>query len=182
VTTKVCPKCRVEKGLGEFHRNVGRKDGRCGHCKSCVKLASAKFYAENSDKIKAYQAKYKIENSDKLKAQKAKYRAENKEEIRVRDAEFYAENKEEIRVRQAEFYAENSEKMKARQAKYQAENLEKVKAYKARIVIDLEDTYVKTQVKLPNPPQELIEHKREQLLMYRATRDLLKTLKDEDNE
>ncbi len=32
---KTCTKCGEEKGLNEFHRCRGKKDGRHGHCKPC---------------------------------------------------------------------------------------------------------------------------------------------------
>ena len=45
---------------------------------------NSKYYAENSEKIKARIAKYCTENSEKEKIRCAKYRVENKEKIKLR--------------------------------------------------------------------------------------------------
>jgi hypothetical protein len=137
VTTKVCPRCKAEKGVGEFTKDRYQKDGLKNRCAAC----DAKFYAENSEK---------------LKAQNAKYRKENSEKVRARYRKYYAENTEKERVRRAKYYAENTEKEMVRRAKRYA-----------RISLNLEDSFVRYRLKNPNPPQELIELKRIQLRIHR---------------
>lgn len=111
MTTKVCYKCKVEKGLGEFYRDGKACDGLGSYCKQCNNARKDEWRANNPEKAK--------------------------------------ENR---------------------------------RTYRAEITDTLADPYIKHLLGTDNPSQELIEHKREQLLMYRATQDLLKTLKDEDNE
>ena len=137
MTTKVCPRCKAEKGVGEFTKDRYQKDGLKNRCAAC----DAKFYAENSEKLKAQNAKYRNENSEKVRARYRKYYAENTEKERVRRAKYYAENTEKEMVRRAKRYA--------------------------RISLNLEDSFVRYRLKNPNPPQELIELKRIQLRIHR---------------
>ena len=152
MTTKVCPRCKAEKGVGEFTKDRYQKDGLKNRCAAC----DAKFYAENSEKLKAQNAKYRNENSEKVRARYRKYYAENSEKVRAGQAKRYAENTEKERVRRAKYYAENTEKEMVRRAKRYA-----------RISLNLEDSFVRYRLKNPNPPQELIELKRIQLRIHR---------------
>ena len=63
--TKMCPKCKIEKPVSEFHKNRCCKDGLCQQCKECVKK-----YLQ-TDKAKARTRKH--EQSEKCKAMRKKY-------------------------------------------------------------------------------------------------------------
>ena len=76
---------------------------------------------------KERKAKYYSENSEKVKAEHAKYRSENSEKEKERKAKYYSENHEKMKERSAKYYSENAEKEKERQAKYRSENPEKLK-------------------------------------------------------
>lgn len=39
-----CGKCRVAKGVDEFHKNLSKKSGRESHCKQCVLARKSKNY------------------------------------------------------------------------------------------------------------------------------------------
>lgn len=52
---KKCSKCETVKPLDGFHRDSRKKDGRHGHCKTCVLDRVAKYRADNIDKVKAAQ-------------------------------------------------------------------------------------------------------------------------------
>jgi len=77
--TKTCTKCGKTKPLTEFHKRMSRKCGvqsRCKVCRNAVNAKySAKYYAENSEKVLASQAKYKKDNLDKYRAYNQRYRA-----------------------------------------------------------------------------------------------------------
>lgn len=47
---KRCSKCRVEKPLGEFHREARASDGRRPACKECVRESARRWHSENRDK------------------------------------------------------------------------------------------------------------------------------------
>ena len=44
MNTKICFKCNIEKGLGEFYRHPKTADGRFGKCKECSKRDFRKDY------------------------------------------------------------------------------------------------------------------------------------------
>lgn len=78
--SKVCSKCKVEKGVGEFSKNKGKKDGLSCYCKPC-KVALAKDWQENNkEKARDKVYRYRAINVDRYKASQAKY-ANNQKEV-----------------------------------------------------------------------------------------------------
>jgi len=69
--TKVCAKCDVEKGLGEFYRQKTAKDGVQSWCKVCTK----QYYKDNKESIKQYGKQYREDNKERAKHHSAKRRA-----------------------------------------------------------------------------------------------------------
>lgn len=79
--TKVCSRCKIEKGITEYHKRPDRPDGIVSHCKQCekerkskmaeeVKAYSKKYYEENKESVckrSALKAREKIEYINKLK-------------------------------------------------------------------------------------------------------------------
>jgi hypothetical protein len=168
---KICTDCKVEKEESDFRRNSRAKDGRAWKCKTCSRERIAKWHAEHPEKAKAYRAKHRAEHPEKAKAYSAKHRAENAEKVKARIAKYRAENAEKVKAQQAEYFA-----------KYRAENAEKMKAQRARYSAELDTVYVKQLLGIPDPPPELIEMKREQILMHRATKQLQQILKEKIDE
>lgn len=80
---KVCSRCKKSKPLGEFSKNVTRKDGLQAECRVCVKVFSKDYYEKNRDKRLEYQKDYAEKNRDKILEQKKDYnkswRAANKD-------------------------------------------------------------------------------------------------------
>ncbi len=91
-------------------------------CIDCAKVASAKHYGENSDKVKKSQAKYYAENADKVKARAAYYRAEHLDEAKAYRARYYAETADKAKASNARWCAENVDKSEAYKARWLAEN------------------------------------------------------------
>ncbi len=147
---KVCRKCKEEKPLTEFYANKSSSDGRILYCRSCSKALKKVWYAENQEKVKAASAAYRAANQEKVKAASTAYRAANQEKLR------------------------------ANSASWRAANPEKVKANNAAQVEALSDGYIADRLGLPlaTIPQELVNLKREQLKMRRATKQLTKTIKE----
>jgi len=58
--TKVCTKCKEDKGLDQFCKNNANKDGINNSCKSCRKLLNK----NNIHIIKEYNKRYKIKTPD----------------------------------------------------------------------------------------------------------------------
>ena len=53
-STKPCRKCHIEKPLAGFYRHKKMSDGYLNFCIQCVKQREKKRYAENKEKINAY--------------------------------------------------------------------------------------------------------------------------------
>jgi len=89
-------------------------------------------------------------------------------------AKWRAENPEKERASAAKYRAENPEKVRARVAKYRAENPEKVRAIKAKCRASLTDGYIADLLDLPakKVPPQLIELKREQILLQRLAKEM----------
>ena len=117
----------------------------------------------------AYQAAYRKANAEKEAYRKAAYNKANAEKINSRQSAYLKANAEKIASRKAAYYKANAEKEASRKAAYNKANAEK-----------LSDVYISTLLGIPlrEAPHELIEMKREQLLLKRALSELNKTLKE----
>ena len=99
--TKICSKCKEEKGVCEYTKKSRNKDGINCQCKECEK----KYYLENSEKLKKLSSEryYKNHSENKEKQKKRresnpdymqKYREINNEKIRLKKKEYDDKNKE----------------------------------------------------------------------------------------
>lgn len=57
MTGKVCSKCKIEKELTEFHKNINSKDGVKNICKKCISENNKK--PEEREKINNRDRKWK---------------------------------------------------------------------------------------------------------------------------
>ena len=71
---KICNKCKENKPLEEYYKEVRHKDGRYSECKSCVINRQEEY--NKSDRGKATQAEYR--KSDRGKAVQIKYNNSDK--------------------------------------------------------------------------------------------------------
>lgn len=53
---KQCKACKQEKPITEFYEHLAMADGHLSFCKSCKRIDSYNYYANNKDKVKKYQA------------------------------------------------------------------------------------------------------------------------------
>lgn len=63
---KVCTKCKVAKPLTEYNRHSQTPSGLQPACKACNKIACAKYYAGNKEKVMASNAKWVAKNKEKV--------------------------------------------------------------------------------------------------------------------
>ncbi len=82
---KVCPKCKRELSIDNFHRDLSRKDGLRIYCRSCAADYRENHYRNNRDKALQYGKKYYAGNREKILIKHVEY-----------DEEFYAKNREKI--------------------------------------------------------------------------------------
>ena len=143
--TKFCSKCGEVKALELFMQ--GRNS-----CYVCV-LASYKAYKEaNREKIKASSKAYREANREKIKA---RYEA-NREKIKVKGKAYREANREKIAIRVKLYGKANRKKL-----------VIKEKLCRDKLSIG----YVTNQLRIKNPPKELIELKRVQLQITRELRN-----------
>jgi len=68
--TKVCPKCKKEKSIGEFGKEKKSKDGYKCYCKKCWNNYNKKYikdwYRNNKDRIVEYKKVYNEENKENI--------------------------------------------------------------------------------------------------------------------
>ncbi len=75
MSTKICPRCKEEKPLAEFHVNRITKSGRQVYCKTC----KTKFQKDNQENLNRYHQKYRA--SKKYKEWYQVWRLKNRKKI-----------------------------------------------------------------------------------------------------
>jgi len=83
-----CSKCNEFKLFNEFHKNKKGKHGVNHLCKSCVKVKTKKYWAENKEVMKLRKQAWIDKDPEKAKASK-----------RTSDAKSYEKNKDKYKCR-----------------------------------------------------------------------------------
>ncbi len=154
---KKCSKCGEVKPLSEFNKSKSRKDRHADWCKECLNIYSKAYRKANPEKILAYNKAYRKANPEKILAYSKAY---------------YKVNKEKLNDYSKEWAVNNPEKRKVSVNKNALKNKK-----------ELSDNYVKrlfiqrTSLTASDIPPELIEIKRQQLILKR----LLKQQKELTN-
>lgn len=198
--TKVCSKCGVEKDVGEFYKDKKGRGGLSSTCKVCAYSHHRAWVENNPAKVKEYSKRYYDKHrDDRLEYSKAYY-WENRDAALERGREYYGANKDRAIEYRKRYYVSNKDAIDARNVEYKRRHrakfneLDRVwRAANKDVVRDmerrkserkigqLEPSYVKDQLRklgISNPSPELIEAKREQLALYRATKQLYEAIKD----
>lgn len=87
---KICPKCKENKSLHEYHNNKNKKYGKETYCKICLNKNAKNKYIEDprfeyhkkyskNEKTKQYQKEYRLKNKEKIKQVISKWYYDNKE-------------------------------------------------------------------------------------------------------
>ncbi len=140
MTYKVCSKCKVEKTLDEFYKDLRNKDGKSSNCKECHAVNAANWKANNPEKVRLIQKAYYAKNAEKRRDAAKKWVSKNRENVNIMRAKWRIENP---------LCPTSKEGMKLRR-------------------LNLHDNAVKQTLRgVSNPPQELIELKRLHLQMKR---------------
>ena len=107
-----------------------------------------------------------------------------KESTAARDKAYYEANKEKVAARHRTYREANKEKLAAREKAYREANKEKVVARHRTYRELITDQYAaqKLGLKKSECPPELIEMKREQLLIARMTKELDQLTKEQCHE
>ena len=67
---KICPRCKTEKNLSEFHKQY---EEYCCWCKICQKETRHKHYLANRNKIAVQRKEYVRRNRNKIKARQRRW-------------------------------------------------------------------------------------------------------------
>ncbi|WP_157839971.1 HNH endonuclease [Streptomyces megasporus] len=100
VPAKSCSHCYAVKALSQFNKNSGKPDGRESRCRECHRAANAQWYAENTERQRAYAAWYHKEYAEKRRAYVARWYAEHTEERRAYMVRYRAENPDKERAKE----------------------------------------------------------------------------------
>lgn len=125
---KTCNRCRKEKPLHDFNKQVHGKFGRKGRCKSCCNLYTKKYYQENSERLKEYSKLYRKENPNYQK----EYYKNNREKVLSSWSEYYFKNKSKIQTRTKKWREANKERLLKQEELYRSNNRNKARDYYQR--------------------------------------------------
>lgn len=185
--TKQCSKCGEVKPLDAFHKQQQGALGVRSTCKAC-RIEEKKIYRqENRVAINAKQAEYRKTHAKQIAQRNKKYRSSCREKINETRNEWRKKNRNlenaiKRRNRDKNKAAINSKKME----KYY-KNPTKYSNLAKKYISSLPDSYIVriicrgSLLKPDEITQELIDMKREQLLMHRATKQLMDSLKEKEN-
>lgn len=152
--TKVCTKCGECKAVTEFNKQAGRMLGIASNCKICRAKAKNKWKFANPEKVRAYDAATRKNKPEMMLSKRAKYKANNPEAVRASLAKYQENNNEAIQER----------------ARFRVASL--CKLYVAQ----------RLGVRVADCSPELIDMKREQLTIYRLTKQITNAAKQLENE
>ena len=151
-------------GIGKSLRYLS---GKC--CIKCMKISSSLYFKKNKKRSKERHKKYQKENKEKYNEYSKK---------------FYKENTDKCIERSMKYHKENKERINENQKKYRKENRDKAKEHRKKYLLALSKNYVKRQISLQlnietdKISPEMIELKREQLMIYREIKQFKKEIND----
>ena len=184
---KVCSTCKLELPLTDFYKSKSKKDGFYQECKTCNKKRLAKYRRDNKEKIAESSAKYRRDNKEKITSRAAKYYRDNPEKY----SDYYKKNREKILEISIKYSQTHKKQISNYKTIYKRLNPEKsydaVRKCHKKYVSECTDNYlikiIKRNTNLsPNKiPQDLIELKREQILLKRTCKELGNELKKHQN-
>ena len=102
--TKICPKCREEKPLGEFYTDASQSSGYATYCKKCSLIAAKEWREKNKERVKELRRNWNEENKltvfeqNKKRTKKWRSNKDNREKANAKSREYKKKNREIINV------------------------------------------------------------------------------------
>jgi len=118
--TKVCSRCKREKGIDHFYKNCRAKDGLQYHCRECHR----EYAVADRDRRTEYKSKYYQENKVRILEDCKNYRQANATKIAQYQKEYYQTNKEKIGEYHREHYRANKEAISTYHYEYKRKRLQ----------------------------------------------------------
>ena len=111
---KVCTKCKVEKEVVNFYKDIKGKNGLSSICKLCINEYKKQWNLHNPE----YNKKYYLNNKDEIKENQKQYQLNNPEKSK----KYYLDNKEKINTNKKKYRSNNPEKTKKENKKFRLNN------------------------------------------------------------
>lgn len=174
---KTCTKCGVEKELTEFYTRQSRPLARC---KKCTLEANKGWTHANQEKAKAGWKAWRLANPSRVKERGKRWRDANLEKERARHREIRRANPEKARAVVKVWILENLQRHRGVRKAWRDANTGRVRGYSEKGRASLTPSYVAAVMGLhtPNLTPELLELKREQLTLYRLSKEIKTKLKE----
>jgi len=96
VKTKICSKCKEEKGVLDFYKDKTRKDGYRSRCKICCNIESSNYQKSNPHICAIKSKKYRENHPSKVKETHKKWRDKNIVSERQRSSEWKKNNRDKV--------------------------------------------------------------------------------------
>ena len=150
--TKVCCKCKAEQSVDCFGKHKSRKDGLQSYCKNCM-------------------TNYNKNNAKRIADGAKQWRKNNAQQIAINKKIWSNANPEKMKAAQKTYRQTHAGKMSAYNKMWRANNSIKIAHYERNRRELLVDSIIKKRLGMKNPPQELMELKRVQILITRELRN-----------
>ena len=186
--TKKCTKCGEVKALDEFALRDALRGVRRGVCKDCKRAGHKAWRDGNREHVRSYgketMRRLYANNPEKFRAKSNEFYRNNKDVCQLRQRNWRTKNHSHV-LRYAKMYRiANPDSVKKCREQWKAKNRDKIVAYKAATRDALKDSYVK-RVLFNNEsyacvdiPAEIVQEKRDQLIVSRIARQLKQTIKE----
>lgn len=147
---KTCSKCKTEKSIDKFYKNVCQKDGYDNWCKECKNILNKKYFSKNKQQQKTYAQRWRIRNRIKYNNAIRRYRKNNLPRIKIIAKRSYDKNGK-------QYYIKNQERLrkyhKAWNDKNRCSRLETHKKYyKKNRLKRISDQINRARIKYNNDP------------------------------
>lgn len=175
--TKTCTKCKQEREVSQFGFKSREKGLLNSHCNPCRALAAKRWAAKNKDKVRDKHREYRLENKEHINALKRteKYKKKAAAATRRRRQKNPIPHRKEVAVWQAE----NIQLVRKYKSNWKRNNVEKCRDGERRQRDNLTDGYVR---KLAGRFDSLVPMVRAKIQIHRATKQLLQTIKEKQDE
>ena len=120
--TKICSKCKEEKGICEF--GLKRSD-----CKICRKKYGKEYYFNNKKFLLEKQSNYIKDNHEKILERKKIHYQKYKEKILEEKKEYYTKTKDYILEKRKDYHNNNYDKISLYKKIYYQKNKNKINQY-----------------------------------------------------
>lgn len=185
---KKCAKCDVEKPISEFNfrHSRGQKVPR-SRCRNCESVDRREKYLSDPDKYRQISRVYRAHNPEKVRHSRREWALRFPDKVSALKKRYWEKNRDVVIARRKA--TRDPVKYRAAIKRWEENNKDKVRLSSLRWAKKQSDTLSDTYIicalrscKITNPSPELIELKREQLMLYRMTKELFKALNEVSDE